>query len=140
MNIFYKTLIAIVIVSSPLVSAINLGIDKKSHEMFIAAQEIITLGCLGKLEVSLNSSGEYNAVTMSKIQSCADNASTDIAADILSDYEQGEIAKERIPNFFLSYAVIFAKKYSSQARSIKTEDLIYEATKQGRKHYPYPEN
>ena len=92
---------------------------------------------MGKLKVTPNPNGTYNAATTEKIQKCADNEGSDIGVKVLSAYKAGEIEKERISTYFLHYSVMFAKMNNPNAQKISTENLINSAREQGRKHYPY---
>lgn len=115
----------------------NLHDDPRVHEDLITSQELIALGCMGKLKVAPNTSGTYDANTLAKIQDCADSASTDIAAQVLSQYKSGAIEKARIPTYQLQYAALFAKQNNDSVLRVPTEDLINSARAQGKKHYPY---
>lgn len=117
--------------------AANLHENRYIHEDIIAAQELIALGCIGKLGIAPNSSGSYDPATLAKIQECSDVESTDIGAKILGYQQRGEIDKSRIPTYFLHYSVLFAKQYSAQAQSMRTDDLIKAARKRGKEHYPH---
>lgn len=118
----------------------NLHENEEVHEDLIAAQELIALGCMGKLSIAPISSGRYDSTSLAKIQQCADNAGTDIGAKVLDHNQKGDVEKARMPTYMLHYAVLFAKKYNSDAQKTATADLIKTAREQGRKHYPYLPN
>jgi hypothetical protein len=117
--------------------AANLHENREIHENLIAAQELIALGCIGKLGIVPNISGRYSPATLAKVQECADTEGTDIAAKIMSYQERGEVEKARMPTYLLHYSVLFAKRYSTQAQRMGTADLINAARKRGAEHYPY---
>jgi hypothetical protein len=117
--------------------AANLHENREIHENLIAAQELIALGCIGKLGIVPNISGSYSPATLAKVQECADTEGTDIAAKIMSYQERGEVEKARMPTYLLHYSVLFAKRYSTQAQAVGTTDLINAARKRGAEHYPY---
>ncbi|MDU8358420.1 hypothetical protein [Pseudomonas syringae group sp. J309-1] len=102
----------------------NLHDSKGIHEDLIASQELIALGCMGKLNIAPTASGRYDSASLVKIQECADNEGTDLAAKILAEYKQGEIEKARIPTYMVHYAVIFAKENNPEAQKMATTDLI----------------
>lgn len=133
----FRPLTIILMFISPLAFSDNVGVDKKSHEVLIAGQEIIVIGCMGKLGIETNPSGQYEASTMAKVQSCADQASLDLSDQAQKALSQGMILKSQIPAFFVNDAVTFAQKHSALARSMSKEDLFLEALALGREHYPY---
>lgn len=132
-----KYALALTLLLSSIASAGNLHEKKDIHEDLIAAQELVALGCMGKLEVTPNPSGAYDAATTAKIQECADNEGSDIATKVLSAHKAGEIEKERMRSYFLHYSVMFAKMNNPNVQKMSTEDLIKSARERGRKHYPY---
>ena len=107
------------------------------HEDLIASQELIALGCMGKLHIAPTASGHYDSVSLQKIQECADNEGTDLSEKLLAQYKRGEIEKVRMPTYMLHYAVMFAKQNNAESQKISTTDLIKAAREQGKKHYPY---
>ncbi|MGU9817587.1 hypothetical protein ACU684_19580 [Pseudomonas sp. LF135] len=115
----------------------NVHRDQGIHEDLIASQELIALGCMGKLNIAPTASGHYDSASLAKIQECADNEGTDLAAKILAQYKGGEIEKARMSTFTLHYAVVFAKENNPEAQRLATADLINSAREQGKKHYPY---
>lgn len=115
----------------------NLHDSRDIHEDLIASQELIALGCMGKLNITPAASGHYDSVLLEKIQECADNEGTDLAAKLLAEYKRGEIEKARIPTYMLHYAVMFAKQNNAESQKTSTADLIKAAREQGKKHYPY---
>lgn len=127
----------ILLISTKYLFAKNLHENQNIHEDIVAAQELITLGCMGKLSVNLNPSGIYDSKTLQKIQLCADNEGSDIAAKAIKEYKSGETSKERSTVHLLHYAIIFAKINNSKIENISTENLIKMAREQGKKHYPY---
>lgn len=114
----------------------NLHDSQGIHEDLIASQELIALGCMGKLNIAPTASGSYDSASLAKIQECADNEGTDLAAKILAEYKRGEIEKARMPTYMLHYAVIFAKENNLEAQKMATTDLIKASREQGKKHYP----
>lgn len=118
-------------------SSNNLSADKDFHEQLVAIQSILTLGCVGKLNIPLNEQTKYNATNLDRLSSCVDNASTDIASDIAVNIDKGTLTPLQIPNFFMHNAVIFSKRYSSEARDYSTEKLIRESIEEGKKRHPY---
>jgi hypothetical protein len=135
-----KYALALTLLLPSIASAGNLHEQKDIHEGLIAAQELVALGCVGKLRIPPNPSGSYDATAMAKIQECADNEGSDIAAKVLSANKAGEIEKERMRTYFLHYSVMFAKMNNPNALKLSTEDLIKSAREQGKKHYPYVSN
>lgn len=115
----------------------NLHDNQGIHEDLIASQELIALGCMGKLNITATTSGNYDATSLAKIQQCADNEGTDLAAKLLAQYKRGEIEKARMPTYMLHYSVIFAKENNIETLKTATADLIKAAREQGKKHYPY---
>ncbi|WP_428554683.1 hypothetical protein [Pseudomonas edaphica] len=115
----------------------NLHDNQGIHEDLIASQELIALGCMGKLNITATASGYYDAASLAKIQQCADNEGTDLAAKLLAQYKRGEIEKARMPTYTLHYSAIFAKENNIEAGKTATADLIKAAREQGKKHYPY---
>jgi len=107
------------------------------HEDLMAGQELIIMGCMGKLNIPPNPSAAYSSETMAKIQECGDNEGSDIAATVAREYKNGEIKKDRIATHFLHLAVIFAKTNNSSVMNTKTEDLIRAARDKGKKNHPY---
>lgn len=141
MNIALKKIaLASTLLLSSIASAENLHEKKEIHEDLIAAQELVALGCMGKLKVPPNSSGTYDSATTEKIQECADNEGSDIATKVLSAHKAGEIEKERMGAYFLHYSVMFAKMNNLNVQKNSAESLIKSAREQGRKHYPYVSN
>jgi hypothetical protein len=115
----------------------NLHDNQGIHEDLIASQELIALGCMGKLNITATASGHYDAASLAKIQQCADNEGTDLAAKLLAQYKRGEIEKARMLTYTLHYSAIFAKENNIEAQKTATADLIKAAREQGKKHYPY---
>ncbi|WAC43769.1 hypothetical protein OU997_16160 [Pseudomonas sp. SL4(2022)] len=132
-----KYALVLTLLLSSIASAGNLHEKKNIHEDLIAAQELVALGCMGKLKVTPNPSGAYDAATTAKIQECADNEGSDIATKVLSAHKAGEIEKERMRTYFLHYSVMFAKMNNPNVKKMPSEELIKSAREQGRKHYPY---
>lgn len=135
-----KYALSLILAFSSIASAGNLHEQKDIHEDLIAAQELVALGCMGKLKVIPNTSGVYDASTTAKIQECADNEGTDIATMVLIANKAGEIEKNRMQIYLLHYSAVFAKMNNPNAQKISTENLINSAREQGRKHYPYISN
>ena len=115
----------------------NLHDNQGIHADLIASQELIALGCMGKLNITPAASGHYDSVSQEKIQECADNEGTDLAEKLLAEYKRGEIEKARMPTYMLHYAVMFAKQNNAESQNMSTADLIKAAREQGKKHYPY---
>jgi hypothetical protein len=132
-----KYALTLTLLLSSIASAGNLHGKKDIHEDLIAAQELVALGCMGKLEVTPNPSGAYDAATTAKIQECTDNEGSDIATKVFSAHKADEIEKERMRTYFLHYSVMFAKMNNPNVQKISTKELIKSAREQGRIHYPY---
>lgn len=115
----------------------NLNRDQIIHEDLMASQELITLGCMGKLKIAPEASGNYDPASLARLQECADNEGTDLAGKILAEYKRGELDKSRMQIFTLHYAVVFAKANNPEAEKLTTADLIKAAREQGKRHHPY---
>lgn len=113
--------------------------DKGRHESLATAQVLLMTGCEGKLSLSEKRRRQLlTTADHEKLQTCTDNASTDIAGNIQAAMASGQLQQSRIINQTLHEAVLFAKRWNAPLSAMQTETILEQARVVAIRIYPFP--